>query len=227
MFDIDGTLLTARRVPRRAFERALIDVYGTAGPIDTHRFSGKTDPQIARELLTRAGLDDGAIDDGFDRLWRAYVTELGAMLADPQHQTFVHPGVPELLAALEAQDGAIVLGLLTGNIREGATLKLDSAGLATDFRIGAFGSDCERRDGLPSIAVERALALTGRAFRGRDVVVIGDTPNDVTCGRSLDVLTIAVATGSYDEDALRDAGAHTVFRDLTDTEAVLDTVLEG
>lgn len=225
LFDIDGTLLSARSVPRRAFERAMIDVYGTAGPIDTHRFSGKTDPQIARELLTLAGLDDGAIDEGLDRLWRTYIAELRAGLADAQHRTLVHPGVRELLARLESRNGNVVLGLLTGNIREGAALKLDSARIDTEFRVGAFGCDCEQRDGLPAIAVERALALTGRAFHGRDVVVIGDTPNDVACGRSLDVLTVAVATGRYDEGALRDAGAHVVFRDLTDTDAVLGAVL--
>lgn len=205
----------------------MIDVYGTAGPIDTHRFSGKTDPQIARELLTLAGLDDRAIDEGFPRLWRTYVAELRTRLADRGHRTIVHPGVRELLEALEARNGDVVLGLLTGNIREGATLKLESARLDTDFRVGAFGSDCEQRDGLPAVAVERATNLTGRAFSGRDVVVIGDTPNDVTCGRSLDVLTVAVATGSYDAEALRVAGAHAVFADFGDTERVLDVVLDG
>lgn len=226
LFDIDGTLLTARGAPRRAFERALIEVYGTAGPIARHRLSGKTDPQITREVLTLAGLDNATIDGGLARLWSVYSRELHRALADPEHETVVLPGVRPLLAALEARDGGVLLGLLTGNIREGAEIKLASARVETEFRVGAFGSDCEQRDGLPAIAVERALALTGRTFRAREIVVIGDTPNDVTCGRALDVKTLAVATGSYDESALRAAGAHDVVPDLGDTKRVLDMLLD-
>jgi phosphoglycolate phosphatase-like HAD superfamily hydrolase len=225
LFDIDGTLLTARRAPRRAFERALVEVYGTAGPIATHRFDGKTDPQIARELLKLEGVADAAIDEGFAGLWAAYVRELRHELRDPLHETVVHAGVPQLLEALAAVEGGVLIGILTGNIREGAALKLESAGLASAFSVGAFGSDCERRDGLPPIAVERARSLTGRAFRRREIVVIGDTPDDVTCGRALDVTALGVTTGSFDEAALRAAGAHDVFADLSDTARVLRSVL--
>lgn len=226
LFDIDGTLLTARSAPRRAFERALLEVYGTAGPIATHDFSGKTDPQIARELLTRAGLDEGAIDAGMPALWDHYLSGLAAALEAPDHETRVMPGVRALLAELSARSADAVLALLTGNIPAGAALKLASARIAPDtFRFGAYGSDCERRDGLPPVAVERALAATGVTFRGKDVVVIGDTPHDVTCGRSLGVRAVAVATGSHEAPALHEAGADVVFEDLSDTAAVMDVLL--
>lgn len=225
LFDIDGTLLSARRAPRRAFERAMTEVYGTAGPIATHRFDGKTDPQIARELLRLAGMQDPDIDRGLPRLWPCYIRELERELGQPGHETVVYAGVRDLLADLDARAHDVCVGLLTGNIEDGAALKLRTAGLTGHFRFGAYGSDCERRDGLPPIAVERALSLTGVTFRGAEVVVIGDTPADVTCGQALGVRTVAVATGRHDAAALREAGADIAFDDLADTPAVLAAVL--
>jgi len=225
LFDIDGTLLTARSAPRRAFERGMREVYGTTGPIATHSFAGKTDPQIARELLCLEGLDDATIDAGLPRLWDVYVRELERELAAAEHRTHVYPGVRGLLQALDERDADVCVGLLTGNIEPGAGLKLESAKLRHHFRLGVYGSDCEQRDGLPPIAVERALALTGISFNGTDVVVIGDTPSDVTCGRALGVRAVAVATGGHDRAALEAAGAAVVFDDLGDTTAVLDALL--
>lgn len=226
LFDIDGTLLSAQRAPRRAFQRALVEVFGTAGPIDTHAFDGKTDPQIARELLLLGGLTDGAIDAGLPNLWATYLHGLAQELAAPGQQTLVYPGVRELLGALEALEGEVLLGLLTGNIQAGAVLKLASARIGTDFRVGAFGSDHERRDQLPALAVSRALELTGIHFREREVVIVGDTPSDVTCGRSLSVRTVAVTTGRHDAASLSAAGADHVFADLSPTDEVLRAILD-
>ncbi|CAN5752715.1 HAD hydrolase-like protein [soil metagenome] len=225
LFDIDGTLLTADGAPRRAFHRAMLDVYGTTGPIATHPFDGKTDPQIARELLLVAGLPDAAITAGLPALWAKYLRELGAELTQPTHATTVLPGVVNLLDALQARAAEALLGLLTGNIEQGAALKLGSARIRHEFRVGAFGSDCERRDGLPPLAVERARALTGVTFSRRDIVIIGDTPSDITCGAALGVRAIGVTTGRYSAAELEDAGAAAVFEDLSDTAGVLDALL--
>jgi len=119
----------------------------------------------------------------------------------------------------------VLVGLVTGNIHDGADLKLASAALGGAFRLGAYGSDNERRDALPPIAVERARAIAGKGFSGRDIIVIGDTPADVTCGRALDVHAVGVATGTFATEALVAAGAHTVFADLSDTGAVLNVLV--
>jgi len=117
------------------------------------------------------------------------------------------------------------VGLLTGNVAPGAALKLRSAGLdPARFRVGAYGSDSARRADLPAVAAQRAAALTSRRFAGADVVVIGDTPDDVACGRPIGARSVAVATGSYDVAALRAAGAAHVFATLADTAAVLDAI---
>lgn len=224
LFDIDGTLLTSDGAPRRAFHRALLEVYGTAGPIATHTFDGKTDPQIARELLTQAGLPGAAVDRGLDALFASYLRELSAEFAQPTSRTTVLPGVRALLDELAARPDDAILGLLTGNIERGAALKLSSANIRTPFRIGAFGSDCERRDGLPALAVERARAATGVSFSRTDIVIIGDTPSDVTCGRAVGARAIAVATGRFGAAELHEAGAAAVFADLSGTGDVLDAI---
>ncbi len=224
LFDIDGTLLSTRGAAKRAFHRAMLEVYGTAGPIATHSFDGKTDPQIVRELLSLEGRSDAETNAGLLPLWTAYLRELTVELRHPDHETEVLPGVRALIDALLSLNGDATVGLLTGNIEAGASLKLASARLPS-FAFGAYGSDCERRDGLPPIAVERARAHTGRVFAGREIVIIGDTPADVHCGRALDVHAVAVATGRHSMDELEAAGAHTVLPDLSETDEVLSVLI--
>jgi phosphoglycolate phosphatase len=227
LFDIDGTLLWTDGAGRRAIQRALLDEAGTAGPIERYRFDGKTDPQIVRDLLSlagHAGAEDAAL---IQAVCRRYVDHLRAELERPTQATKVMPGTVELLAALaahEARRNALV-GLLTGNVAPGAALKLRSAGLdPARFRVGAYGSDSARRSELPAVAAARAAALTGDVFAGSDMVIVGDTPDDVACGRPIGARSVAVATGSYDVAALRATGAAYVFETLVDTAAVLDAI---
>jgi phosphoglycolate phosphatase-like HAD superfamily hydrolase len=135
------------------------------------------------------------------------------------------PGVPELLDRLDAEPG-VVLGLLTGNVAEGAALKLRSAGLdPARFRVGAYGSDSGSRSDLPPIAAERARPYFGRTPSGPEVVIIGDTPADVACGSCIGARSVAVATGGYSVSDLEACGAHAVFLDLSETEQVLAAIL--
>ncbi|MGD8321165.1 MAG: HAD hydrolase-like protein [Gemmatimonadota bacterium] len=217
LFDIDGTLVWGGPA-KSAFHAALLETFGTAGDIEVHSFAGKTDPQIARELLRGAGLDDPEIDRGFPGLWRRYLHHLEARLVDLPMD--VLPGVVELLDALDGHDG-VGLGLLTGNIAGGAELKLRNAGLFGRFRMGSYGSDSEVRDELTAIALRRAEDVWGTAVSPRNVFVVGDTPRDVQCGRLASMRTLAVATGHYGSEELVAAGADHVVRDLSDTGAVV------
>jgi phosphoglycolate phosphatase-like HAD superfamily hydrolase len=228
LFDIDGTLLWTDGAGRRAIHRALLDVTGTAGPIESYRFDGKTDPQIVRELLAAAGHADAENETQVAAVCRRYVALLRAELGKAGQRTKLFPGVRELLDALEPHERAerALVGLLTGNVRDGAALKLASAGLAAErFAVGAYGSDSHRRSDLPAVAARRAQERTGRAVTGRDVVIIGDTPDDVACGRPIGATAVAVATGHYDTAALAAAGATHVFASLADTAAVLEAIL--
>ena len=224
LFDIDGTLLSTEGAARRAFRRALIEIYGTTGPIDSHKFNGKTDPQIARELLTLAGLAAAQIDEKLQIFFDTYLNGLETEVRATDHATRVYPGVREMLDALVDRDD-VILALLTGNIARGADLKLGSAGLRDYFAFGAFGSDCEDRPDLPPVAVQRAREATGREFAGSDIVVIGDTPFDILCGEALGVFTVGVTTGGHGREELMNVGADVVFEDFSDTAAVLRVLL--
>jgi phosphoglycolate phosphatase len=225
LFDIDGTILSTHGAAKTAFHRALLDSYGTAGPIDDHAFDGKTDPQIVRELLRLAGLSDARIDAGHAAFWPRYLANLRQELARPGYRTLLYPGVAELIDALEARPDDAVLALLTGNVAGGADLKLHSVGLADRFPFGAFGSDHERRADLPALAVQRAFQHTGRLFREHDVIIIGDTPSDMSCGRAVGARAVGVTTGRHDANALHAAGADAVVPDLADTAALLELLL--
>jgi phosphoglycolate phosphatase-like HAD superfamily hydrolase len=227
LFDIDGTLLWTDGAGRRAIHRALLDEMGTAGPIEGYRFDGKTDPQIVRELLTFAGHPDAGDERRVATVCERYVALLESELGRPARATRLMPGVRELLSALEPLEaqGKALVGLLTGNLARGAALKLRSAGLAPErFAVGAYGSDSARRADLPAVAARRAARRTGRPFPGSDVVIVGDTPDDVACGAAIGARAVAVATGWFDVAALAAAGAAAVFADLADTAAVLDAL---
>lgn len=224
LFDIDGTILTSDGAGRRAIHQALREVFGSVGP-DSYWFDGKTDRQIVRELMRLDGHDDARIDAGLDDTLDRYVGYLHRELADPAHPSTLLAGVVPLLDAL-ADRRDVTLGLLTGNLEAGARAKLATVGIdARRFRANAFGSDGEHRPSLPAVAQRRLRESLGTELDGRDVVVIGDTPADVECGREIGARAIGVATGRYTTAQLRDAGATYVFRDLTATDAVVEAIV--
>lgn len=222
-FDIDGTLIWTDGAGRRAIHRALLDVLGTAGPIETFRFDGRTDGEIVTRLAEAAGLrpDAGLVASVLER----YVSVLEHELGRPGHRTTVLPGVVQLLDALEARRDCL-LGLVTGNVVPGARLKLLSAGIdPARFRVGAFGTDSHVRRELPAIAQRRAGELLGRPVEGSAVVIVGDTPADVECGRDIGARAIGVGTAAYTPEQLLAAGAAAAFADLSDGDAVMEAIL--
>ena len=226
LFDIDGTILWTDGAGRRAIRDALVAEIGTAGPIDTYRLDGKTDPQIVRELMTMAGHPDAESELHIGRVCRRYVELLSGELAAGRHNTRVFPGVESLLLELE-RAGDVLIGLLTGNLAEGAALKLEAAGIdPTRFRVGAYGSDAAERAALPAIAARRAEPLMGRVPGGTEVVIIGDTPADITCGIGIGARAIGVGTGHYSRAQLLTAGAFAAFDNLADVNPVLTAILE-
>ena len=225
LFDIDGTLLATEGAGKRAVTRALKDIFGSTGPADYH-FDGKTDPQIVRELMKLDGVDDKTIDAKMHRLLNLYLENLSYELRAPDKTApRTLAGVPELLDALEAR-ADVVLGLLTGNIERGARMKLEAVGIEfSRFRVGAYGSDHERRPQLPAIARERCRRQTGAFVQGAEVVVIGDTPDDMPCGRALGAQAIGVATGRFSVPQLLEHRPVAAFEDLSDTVAVVEAIL--
>lgn len=225
LFDIDGTILSSDGAGRRAITTALDELFGGSGP-QHHRFDGKTDPQIVTELLAAAGVSEARESPRVQAVCERYVGYLARELERPTTRTTIMPGVHDLLDRLEATPG-VVLGLLTGNLAQGAGLKLRSGGIAPErFRVGAYGSDAAHRPELPLIAAQRAVPIFGRLPRGDEVVIIGDTPADIACGTGIGARAVAVATGSFSVADLAACAPHAVFEDLGDTAAVLRAILD-
>ena len=225
LFDIDGTLLLTDGAGRSALRSALLQIFGVSGPCDVYDFHGKTDPQIVFDLMSAGGLERDEIERRLPELWPVYVSALERELEVRQQGDSVTllPGVGELLEVLESR-ADVLLGLLTGNIEQGARLKLAAAGVTTKFQVGGFGSDSPVRMEIARIAAARAESAGYQAGRTA-VVVVGDTPVDVACGRELSGRAVAVATGRHGPEELADAGADAVFEDFRNTADVVSSLL--
>jgi phosphoglycolate phosphatase len=224
LFDIDGTLLSAGKVSARSFEAALREVFGTTGDVARFDYSGKTDPQIVRELMQGAGFSDVEIEQRRPLALSRYREDLAASIR-PEHIQ-AKPGVLALLEAL-GQRSNVTLGLLTGNLEPTARMKLAPLDANRFFPFGAFGSDDENRYRLPAIALDRAREAAGIRFEGPDVVIVGDSVHDVLCGRELGVRAVAVATGKTSAERLAEVGPDALLADLSDTGAAVGAILDG
>jgi phosphoglycolate phosphatase len=226
LFDIDGTLLSSEGLGRASMRRALKEVFGSPGN-PSYRYDGKTDKQIIRDVMRLEGHSDAHIDSRMERLIALYVEGLRAGVQSGEFNVRPLAGVVEILDQLEPRDD-VVLGLLTGNIEPGARIKLSAAGINPDrFRINAFGSDHEHRPELPAIARRRASETLGLDIAGDRLVVIGDTPADIECGRSLGARAIGVASGHYTVEELETHNPYAALPSLANTQQVLETILNA
>jgi phosphoglycolate phosphatase len=226
LFDIDGTLLDSSGMGRASMQRALAEVFGSPGH-PSYRYDGKTDKQIVRDTMRLEGHTDEHIDARMEKLIDLYLDGLRTGVKSGKFHVRPLAGVVELLDVLEARDD-VVLGLLTGNVEPGARVKLSAAGIDPDrFRVNAFGSDHEHRPELPAIAQRRASETLGLDIVGERVIVIGDTPADIACGRSLGARAIGVASGHYTVEELEAHDPYAVVPSLADTEKLLETILNA
>jgi len=224
LFDIDGTLLSAGRISARMFGEALLEAFGTVGDAASFDYSGKTDPQIVRELMRGAGFTDREIEARRPAALEDYRQRLAASIRP--EDVAPKPGVAPLLDALAGRP-EVTLALLTGNLEPTARLKLAPVDANRYFPFGAFGSDHEDRYQLPRVAQERARDAVGVLFEGRDIVIVGDSVHDVLCGRELGVRAVAVATGRTSPGRLAEAGPDALLPDFSDTAATVSAILGG
>jgi phosphoglycolate phosphatase len=154
-------------------------------------------------ILTQAGVSAERIDERADAV-RECCSRAYARLCPPDLSDKIVPGIVDCLNWLAGRP-EVILGLLTGNFEAVARLKLARAGVGPYFASdhGAFGSDSEDRTALPGIARRRAGRI-GRPYPRAQTVVIGDTPRDIACARADEVRCVAVATGPFGVDELRD-----------------------
>ena len=218
LFDIDGTLVDSGGAGVRALQKAFEEVLLIENAFCNISMAGKTDLQIIKEGLSRHGLqsDNGLVP----RITGSYIRHLSTEINSGDKR--LKPGIVEVLEALVERNNRYQLGLLTGNLEQGARIKLGVFGLNGYFPSGAFGSDHEDRNKLLPIAVERFRIISGRDVDFSDCVIIGDTPRDVMCAKPYNALCVAVATGPYSAGSLVKAGADVVIEDLSDTDHFLN-----
>lgn len=217
LFDIDGTLINTGGAGRIAFADTFRELFGIEQICGDVKFAGRSDRAIALELMKLHDVEPSL--ENWQRFVTAFVPRLAALL--PQCPGQVLPGVVRLLDELSSHEH-VSLGLLTGNVAEGARAKLLHFDLWNHFRFGGYGDDCTDRSDIAITAFNAARAFhKGNATYGARVIVIGDTPADILCARAIDAFAVGVATGGASYDDLRQAEPDLLVRDLTDCRELL------
>ena len=193
LFDIDGTLVHTGGAGVRAFAKVFTSEFGAADGVERLKFAGRTDLGLVREFFGFHGIPP--TPENFRRFFDRYVFWLDHLLQESQ--TRLCPGVWEIIEGLQALPQPPLLGLLTGNIRLGAEIKLRHFHLWDVFEVGAFGDDHEDRDRIAALAQQRGSRILGADLPGSQVLVIGDTPLDIRCARAIGAKCLAVATGGH------------------------------
>jgi phosphoglycolate phosphatase-like HAD superfamily hydrolase len=214
LFDLDGTLLTTDGAGRTALKLASADAFGVSEDLSNVAIAGNTDSRIGREILAKHGIP--VTEGSLNRLLGAYLARLIDQLKINPGR--VLPGVVQVLDRVITH--GVGVGLLTGNVRRGADLKLGAHGIKRFFELGAFGDDDFDRNKLGPIALERAQAWYKTSFSPEEIYVIGDTPRDVACARAFGARAVAVATGQYSSEELAATQPDFLFSDLSDVEKI-------
>jgi phosphoglycolate phosphatase-like HAD superfamily hydrolase len=218
LFDIDGTLINTGGAGGTALIEAFREDFGIDDPANVP-FSGRTDRGIGTNLFEEHGIDDSL--ENWQRLRDGYLARLPIHL--PQRNGRVLEGVWQLLERLRSRE-AVAIGLLTGNLEDGARIKLSYFGLFEHFTFGGFGDEHRDRDGVAGEALAAAIRYANGAFDPERVWVIGDTPLDIRCARAINARVLAVATGLHPAKELIDLRPDLLLEDLSDTDLVLNAL---
>ena len=223
LFDIDGTLLHTGGAGQLAFAEAFAAEFGVEELSGAVPFAGRSDRAISLDLMNVHGVPPS--EANWRRFRKSYLQRLPAALAKRQGR--VLPGVVELLDELATHDHALV-GILTGNIREGAHQKLTHYGLSDRFAFGGYGDECHYRDEIASMAAAEAKRhgadRRGASLELTGMMVIGDTVHDVTCARAIGALAVAVPTGGATREALAAAEPDLLLDDLSSPAELLKII---
>src|SRR5215469_162437 len=214
LFDIDGTLIASGGAGKAALEAALTEEFGITRIIDKLQLSGRTDRAIIRDLFRLHVIED--TPENHTRLRDAYLRHLPSHL----HVGRVLPGIAELLAHLTERDD-VAIGLLTGNVRAGAKVKLGYFGLFDYFAFGGYGDHYLDRDDVAREALAEVRRELNGSVHPERIWVVGDTPLDIRCARAIGARAVAVATGWHRVEELAEHAPDLLLTDLSDAEPLL------
>ena len=226
LFDIDGTLLHTGGAGISALYAGLVDAFNLLCPLEQMppiELAGATDAGLARYLFDHFDIDHSP--ENKKSFYEAYHLHLDQNLSEHARANGgkLLPGVHPLLQTLSKHDH-LALGLLTGNIQQGAWTKLEHFEIAHFFDVGAFGDDHHDRNHLGPIALERASTHFGRDFSPTETMIIGDTPKDIACARACGACAIAVATGNFSLEILATHEPDHLFESFEDGSPFLEAI---
>lgn len=210
LFDVDGLLITTGGAGAKSWRWAFDELYGIPADIGAFTESGMTDPEVGR-LTFKAVIGHEPSEEELARVLSRYLLRLPEEVARSAGYR-VLDGVEDQLLGL-CRDG-FLLGITTGAIEAAAHIKLMRANLGRFFSFGGYGSDSSDRGELTRKAIERATAILGSPIDPGRVLVLGDTPNDVTAAHAAHAIGVGVASGHYSQEELREAGADYVLGSL-------------
>jgi phosphoglycolate phosphatase len=210
LFDIDGTLIESGGAGAVAWREAFQDLFGVPAEIGEYTDAGMTDPEVGRLTFEKV-IGREPTTRELARLLARRNAMLPQAVAESKGYR-VLPGVAELLPRL-CEEGYL-LGLTTGGVETAAHIKLERAHLNRYFHFGGYGSDSTNRVELTQKALDRAATILGRRLSSEEVLVVGDTPKDITAAHGAGTIGVGVATGSYTKEQLAEAGADYVLGTL-------------
>jgi phosphoglycolate phosphatase-like HAD superfamily hydrolase len=221
LFDVDGTLITTGGVGRRAIEKTFEKLFSRADACTLFRFDGMTDRAIVRQGL--AAIGEACTDKAIDAVLAVYLDVLAAEVTAADLARYrVHPGMERAIDG--AHELGMAVGLGTGNVKDGARLKLERVNLFARFNFGGFGCDHEQRVELIRCGAQRGADALGAPLSACRVVVIGDTPKDVAAAQGIGAESVGVGTGSFSPQQLKESGATHAFEHL-DAPGAIEAVL--
>ncbi|WP_395752006.1 HAD family hydrolase [Prosthecobacter sp.] len=223
LFDIDGTLIDSNGAGGAAILDAAEEHFGIQRDhLPPLQLAGSTDPAIAMDVFGHMNVVHTQADVA--AFLERYLSHLQRRLQAEDFSGYTLPGVKELLHALRAESEAHI-GLLTGNVRRGAVIKLSRHGIYEHFLDGGFGSDHHDRNELGPVALKRMQEATGATYHIDDVIVIGDTPKDIRCAEAFGAKCLAVATGQYSHAELSALNPWRCVESFADVPAVIEMLL--
>ncbi|MBD3230116.1 MAG: HAD hydrolase-like protein [Candidatus Lokiarchaeota archaeon] len=216
LFDIDGTLVKGNKAHLEAFNYVFREIFGVKdADIEEIEHHGLTDELIIRIIMKRHGIRPKEIDEKINEVKTNMIKYYQLKL--PEFPVSIVPGTRTFLEEIKEE---AVLGLITGNLKDIARIKLNSVDLWDYFSVGGFGSENTERFRLIEYAIKRAVKLKDVKFNKNEIIIFGDTPRDIGAAKKLNLNVIGIASGKYSENALKDAGAKYVYRDFSEISRI-------
>lgn len=221
LWDIDGTLIWGGGGGERALVIAMDETFGIEADLTAIDYSGRTDKRIGEMLMQHYNIP--ITPERVHDFIESYLKHLAEQM--PLGETLIHPGVLDILETMHARED-ILQGLLTGNMVRGAQIKLEHFNLWHFFTFGGFADDSPIRNEIAPHAFRRGIEKAGYDFPPESVYVVGDTPHDIECGKIIGANTIAVATGTYNLQALEAHSPTAAFENFCDTDTFFRIIEE-